>query len=316
VAENLAPVQILPSRGSSPAPSSAAAVPLESAAGGKAGVTPWTRYAPLARPRRPNPWLARIKGRVRARSPRWLYDFGSRTYRTVLGLPALLALLFRHGLPRRIVYFGTAPGDDLLCTPALSGLGSGDGRMFLFLSNHLELFDGLEGAFRPAPFHPQYLALLRWCGASVHRLEYAPYDAATDRSAPPRRHIIAELCRHAGLRGRVALKPVLSLRPQELANARWAENHLVIQSSGLGGSWPMQNKQWYPERFQAVVDALRDEWRFIQLGVQSDPELVERSICAGVRPCASRRPFWQTPGSTSATWASSCTWRAPWNARL
>ena len=36
---------------------------------------------------------------------------------------------------------------------------------------------------------------------------------------------------------------------------------------------PAQNKQWYPERFQAVVDALQKEAEFIQLGSDEDPPL-------------------------------------------
>jgi ADP-heptose:LPS heptosyltransferase len=35
----------------------------------------------------------------------------------------------------------------------------------------------------------------------------------------------------------------------------------------------MRNKQWYPDRFQSVVDALRSDFDFIQLGSASDPPL-------------------------------------------
>lgn len=257
----------------SPTPAHAATLPPDLVSKQSAAASFGTHYPLLARPKRPHRTLARLKARVRTRSPRPLYDLASRTYRTALGLPKLVRLVRRHGLPRRILYFGVAPGDDLLCTPALAGLGRRESEPIHFLSHHLELLAGLKGALRLVPFHAQYLSLAQALGASVQRLEYAAFDEAADRSVPPTRHIIAELCRQAGLRGRVALKPLFFSRPEELEAARWAEHHLVIQSSGLGGAWPMQNKQWYPERFQAVVDALRAQWRFVQLGSLSDPPL-------------------------------------------
>jgi ADP-heptose:LPS heptosyltransferase len=39
----------------------------------------------------------------------------------------------------------------------------------------------------------------------------------------------------------------------------------------------MLNKQWYPERFQAVVDSLHREIEFVQIGSKNDP-LLENTL--------------------------------------
>jgi len=81
------------------------------------------------------------------------------------------------------------------------------------------------------------------------------------------------MCASAGMAGTISVRPYLSLTEDETQGASWAAGEVVVQSSGLGGRLPMQNKQWYEERFQAVIDALCNEIRFIQLGSASDPPL-------------------------------------------
>jgi ADP-heptose:LPS heptosyltransferase len=41
----------------------------------------------------------------------------------------------------------------------------------------------------------------------------------------------------------------------------------------MAGAFAMRNKQWFPDRFQAVIDALQGEFKFVQLGSASDPPL-------------------------------------------
>src|SRR5262249_40944014 len=82
-----------------------------------------------------------------------------------------------------------------------------------------------------------------------------------------------ELCASAGISGIVSVRPYLSLSEMEKAYGAWARQHVVIQSSGLAARRPMLNKQWYPERFQSVVDLLRGEYKFVQLGSVMDPPL-------------------------------------------
>lgn len=178
------------------------------------------------------------------------------------------SLSLTHGYPDHIFYFGLAPGDDLLCTTVLHELQKRSSRKIWMISNHPELFQGMGDATRILPPTLRSDSLRRY-----RHLEYARYRSETDRSDPPARHIIAELCAKAGITGKVALRPYLHLTAAEKADGQWAAGKIVIQSSGLGGKFQMKNKQWPAERFQAVVDALRDEIDFVQIGSASDPLL-------------------------------------------
>ena len=188
----------------------------------------------------------------------------------------------RAKLPKMLLYFGFAPGDDLLCTAVLRELRRRDRDGLLMVSDHRELFAGNPDPAYVRPLWPRYyrdgstVAICRrftrlWGGAFV-RLEYASLDGV-DRRRPPSRHIVAEMCARAGITGSVSIRPYLALTEAEKAAAAWAGGKIVIQSSGMAARHPMRNKQWYEERFQSVVDALAGEVDFIQIGGTTDPVL-------------------------------------------
>jgi hypothetical protein len=183
-------------------------------------------------------------------------------------------------LPSIVIFFGLAPGDDLLCTAVLRELQKRGAKSLLMMSNYPDIFQYNDDATYVSPAGSQYQELiervqrlakiwrLRFC-----RVEYALFDVSSDRSAPPSRHIIAELCASAGIAGPVSIKPNLVLSSSEKEFGAWASGTIAIQSSGLGAMHPMLNKEWYPERFQAVVDSLCDEFDFVQLGSKDNPLL-------------------------------------------
>ncbi len=150
------------------------------------------------------------------------------------------------------------------------------------ISNHAELFAGNPDPDDVRPFwrrYSPYRSTASICrhfvsiwGGRACQIEYAP-SIGRDRRAPPSRHIVAEMCARTGITGPVSIRPYLHLTEAEKAEAAWASGMVVIQSSGMAARHPMQNKQWYPERFQDVVDALRGDVDFIQLGADSDPLL-------------------------------------------
>jgi hypothetical protein len=186
-------------------------------------------------------------------------------------------------LPDRILYFGLSPGDDLLCTSIVAELCERGKDSSLMLSNYPELFVGLAlrayvepiGADRSGARKVQrYRRVARIWGRAFHHLEYARYDGR-DQSIAPHRHIIAELCASAGVAGSVSIRPYLILDEREKEIGLWARGQIAIQSSGMSARLPMRNKQWYPERFQMVVEVLRNEFRFVQLGSKNDPLLNE-----------------------------------------
>jgi hypothetical protein len=143
------------------------------------------------------------------------------------------------------------------------------------ISNYPDLFAGSHDASHVLALNGQ------WCEPMLFAqkwerhykvLEYAHYDG-DDRSEVPSRHIITELCAKVGITGSVLIRPHLILSPEEKSSGTWATGKIAIQSSALGGKYPMLNKEWYPERFQSVVDQLRDEFDFIQLGSGDNPRL-------------------------------------------
>jgi hypothetical protein len=184
-----------------------------------------------------------------------------------------LQMAREHGRPATLLHFGIAPGDDLLCTAVLHELKKRNQKNLWMMSNYPELFSGNHDVDHIVPVDSrvnEYLALR--CSRYQH-LEYATYDSAIDGSASPTRHIIAELCARAGVTGSVALRPYFHLTPVEKASGAWAGRMIAIQSSGLAGIIPMLNKQWFLERFQQVVDQLKGDFKFVQLGSLGDPPL-------------------------------------------
>ena len=185
-------------------------------------------------------------------------------------------------LPSVVLFYGLAPGDDLLCTAVLRELRKRGAKSLLMMSNHPDIFQYNDDATYVSPAGSQYhenpliervQRFAKIWRLSFCRVEYALFDVSSDRSAPPSRHIIAELCASAGIAGPVSIKPNLVLSSSEKEFGAWASGTIVIQSSGLAAMHPMLNKEWYPERFQAVVDSLRDEFDFVQLGSKDNPLL-------------------------------------------
>jgi hypothetical protein len=184
--------------------------------------------------------------------------------------------------PKLLLYFGYAPGDDLLCTAVLRELRKRGRDRVLMVSDHKGLFEGNPDPAYVRPLWARYSRdrstvsicrrFVRIWGGQFTRLEYAPL-AGMDRRKPPSRHIIAEMCTRARISGAVSIRPYLALSDEEKAAAAWSQDRIVIQSSGLDARHPMENKQWPVERFQAVVDALAGEFEFIQIGSSMDPPL-------------------------------------------
>ena len=81
------------------------------------------------------------------------------------------------------------------------------------------------------------------------------------------------MCEQAEIAGSVFIRPYMYLRKSESGEGKIAEDQIAIQSTTRGADTPHQNKEWLPERFQSVVDALSGKFNFIQLGTSADPRL-------------------------------------------
>ena len=184
--------------------------------------------------------------------------------------------------PRLILFFGFAPGDDLLCTAVLRELRLRGRDRLMMVSNHPDLFRGNPDPAFVVPLWRRYAPydstvaicrrFARFAGASLVQPEYAP-PIGGDRRRIPTRHIVAEMCARAGIEGAVSVRPYLHLTEAEKAAAAWARGCIIVQSSGLAARHPARNKEWFPERVQSVTDELTHHWEIVQLGSRSDPPL-------------------------------------------
>jgi ADP-heptose:LPS heptosyltransferase len=105
-------------------------------------------------------------------------------------------------------------------------------------------------------------------------VQYSVADPESDRDLFQNEHILNTMCRFAGMTGTIELRPYLSLSADEKKSGKLFERQAVIQSAGLAtGPGVMKNKDWFPERFQGVSDALGSSLKLIQLGQTTDPPL-------------------------------------------
>ena len=101
--------------------------------------------------------------------------------------------------------------------------------------------------------------------------QYARYDVATDRDVTPPGHFTETMCRVAGIKGEIEVRPYLYLHSREREKGRLYPSQAVIHSAGLAA---MKNKQWPTARYQVVADDLQNEVRWIQLGLAEDPPII------------------------------------------
>jgi len=189
-------------------------------------------------------------------------------------MPRALAEIAKAGRPRTLVYFGGSPGDDLLCTPVIDALVvSGRGPVWM-MSNHRDLFRHNPSVAHVVPCDDALAYALTMLGVRRLRLRYHDYLAADDRSIAPAEHIIRLMARGASLDPpAVALAPRIHLDAAERSWGRFGERQIAIQSSTRSAAMPIANKEWFPDRFQQVVDALGCEFTIVQLGSANDPAL-------------------------------------------
>jgi hypothetical protein len=180
------------------------------------------------------------------------FAWSSRTALAVGGLPSI-GLTFKGGL-----------GDDVMCTAVARALAArGAGKIWQF-TRFPEIFTGNPDVIAVA----DDFRLIRLCamfGVPCLELEYPD---------PPSRHLIATIAAAAGVTGEIELCPRLYLTDTEKRAGRAGSRpQIAIQTSSLGAKYPMRNKQWPPERFQTVADALAGDFDLVQLGSAGDPGL-------------------------------------------
>ncbi len=187
--------------------------------------------------------------------------------------PEAFAVRRAHGAPDLLLgYFGGI-GDELLLTVVLRELRNRgfDGTWVVS-----EFPDVWRGNDDPALLLKWGWRQMRWADAfgwDLLRPHYTRYMRWGDRDVSPRKHILTLMCEAVGIVGPISLKPRLDLTDEERAAGVVRPNQIAIQSAGLTARFSMKTKQWFPERFQAVVDALKHDFEFVQIGSPNDPPL-------------------------------------------
>ena len=137
------------------------------------------------------------------------------------------------------------------------------------MSDYAELFVGNSDVDVVVPEDVRYERLARRLHRRFVSLGYSTHFE--NGQTPPPHHVISCFCRCAGIKGLVALRPYLFLGKDERKAGRLVPRQIAIQSSGLGARYHIANKEWYAERFQAVVSALKSKYSFVQIGSHLDP---------------------------------------------
>ncbi len=188
----------------------------------------------------------------------------------------------RNGLPDIMLQFLGGIGDELLLTAVAHELKKRNPDLRIWQVSHsAELL-----------YHnPDYSKVFNWNywplrysqmlnGRRCH-LSYSEQIIPGESEKPPGRHIIAELCRKAGIKGEISIRPYYYFTEEDGQTKRFSSRQFCIQSIGnyTHETW-MKNKLWYHDRFQQVVDEIRSRYpdvEVIQVGIEKDPPL-ERVI--------------------------------------
>lgn len=188
------------------------------------------------------------------------------------GLRRWLSLIRRHGHPHRLFYFYGGIGDQLLCSAVAHELQRRRPQRIWFFSQVPELFAHNTDVTAAIPFDLSLIPWARLSGSRPQRLFYQDYLHVENRDEPLHEPIIASLCRRAGIRGRVTLRPYLpAVAPAPLPTR--TRPRIAIHSSCLTARYPIPNKQWPVERMEAVARELSVFADLVQLGSPQDPAL-------------------------------------------
>ena len=179
----------------------------------------------------------------------------------------------RLGMPGHYFHGTGGIGDDLMCTTVFRELKKRGRSRIAFGTCHPGLFGNNSDVdhiiHNPRPRLDYWLR----AGLPFTRLGYSAYYPETDGDEPLKEHVLIKLCRLANIGGPIELRPYLFLTPEEFAAGKVAENQVAIQSSALGATYAMRNKEWYPQRFQEVCSELRKDVQVVQLGSAGDPKM-------------------------------------------
>lgn len=110
--------------------------------------------------------------------------------------------------------------------------------------------------------------LVERLGGRIVYPRYARVVPGEDREIGPSRHILAEMCREAGITGEITARPYFDA-PAE-SSLKLPDKFIAI---GVLGSHGVLTKNWFIERFQELGVLLNKEFMLVQMGSKSEPLL-------------------------------------------
>jgi len=181
--------------------------------------------------------------------------------------------LLAVGVPDRAFGFHGGIGDNLLCSIVARELRKRGESRISILTRYPQLFWHNPDIHSSLPEGRFSRALLAQLKVPATYLTYGRHITAENRNLLPPYHIVVEMCQRASIRGEIELRPYFTLTPEELKGGRLSERQVAIQSSGMSAQFAVILKEWFPDRFERVVDALRGRFDFVQIGAREDPPL-------------------------------------------
>lgn len=173
-----------------------------------------------------------------------------------------------------LVYFGESLGDNILCTAVLRELHArGVGPLYL-MTPFSEIFNNnpyVAGILNPDWGLPGYWK--RNVGM-VCSLRYSRQSVAGDQEFPPQEHLITALCRSAGMKGSIEIRPEIFLDDKNMSHLDSNTEYICVAFGGNAAAFPMKNKEWPTKSaILLVTQLIAAGFRVIQLGSPLDPDL-------------------------------------------
>lgn len=186
-------------------------------------------------------------------------------------------IILRYGLPDAMLQFGGGIGDELLLTTVAHELKKRTPAIKIWQVSHssdiLLHNPDYERIFSWVDWHLRYSRLLNRRRA---RLSYAVELIPMRAEVPPEEHVLKILCRKAGINGPVELRPYYFASADESKSQKINQGQIAVQCLGKESySTVPMNKLWNTNKFQTVVDVLKNTFKFniVQLGLPGDPLL-------------------------------------------
>lgn len=191
-------------------------------------------------------------------------------------------VILRYGLPDIMLEFLGGIGDELLLTIVAHELKKRNSKLKIWQVSH-----SVELLY----YNPDYTRVFTWDYLPLRfsnllnsrRCKIDGYARPIEHGEeymPPKEHIVSIMCRKAGIKGQILLKPWIFLTQEEKEKGERFEGSMVVNYPGESSYAHMKNnKLWDIKRFEKVLEIIGSggldgqKHTIIQVGGLNDPLL-------------------------------------------